>query len=125
MVVEPNNAPDRAISVSSLSAKAIGHPPARVRAGDAALLHRSLLRDVLGVAMTARMRVGVENAKRWGAVGIFRLANLILNCAMSLHKQRRISHSGLRTVLSGTRRLERFGAWLALGRRRRKRQKVE
>jgi hypothetical protein len=37
---------------------------------------------------------------------------------MILHRQRQISHNGLRTVLSGTRLLERFGALLALGRRR-------
>jgi putative Mg2+ transporter-C (MgtC) family protein len=43
---------------------------------------------------------------------------------MSLHKQRMISHNGLRAVLSGTRWLERFGAWLALGHRR-KLQQVE
>src|SRR6202048_3490327 len=66
----------------------------------------------------------IANARRWGAIGVFRLASSILRCAMILHRQRRISHDGLRTVLSGTRLLERFGAWLALGHRR-KRQKVE
>jgi hypothetical protein len=40
-----------------------------------------------------------------------------LRHATVLHRQRRISHNRLRTVLSGT-VLERFGAWLALGRRR-------
>jgi hypothetical protein len=48
-----------------------------------------------------------------------------LHCAMNLHQQRRISHNDLRTVLSGTRVLERFGAWLALGRRRLKQQQDE
>jgi hypothetical protein len=44
---------------------------------------------------------------------------------MMLHRQRKISRSGLLTVLSGTRLLERLGALLALGRRRRKHQEVE
>lgn len=126
MAVELNNALGRVadVCVTSLSAKAIDHPPARVRAGDAALRHRSLLRDFLDVAVTERMRAAVENAKRRAAVAIFRLASLILRWAIGLHKQRRISHSGLRTVLSGTRWLERFGAWVALGHPR-QRQEVE
>jgi hypothetical protein len=44
---------------------------------------------------------------------------------MSLHLQRRISPRNLRTVLSATRLLERLGAFLALGRRWRRRQEVE
>jgi hypothetical protein len=62
-------------------------------------------------------RMALENGRRWGAVGAFRLANKILRHATVLHRQRRISHNGLRTVLSGTLLLERFGALLALGRR--------
>jgi hypothetical protein len=52
----------------------------------------------------------------------FRLASRILRCTMILHRQRRISHNGLWAVLSGTRSLERLGAWLALGHRRKSRQ---
>lgn len=74
--------------------------------------------------MTARIRGAIENARRWGAIGLFRLASRILRYAMITYRQRRISHNGLRIVLSGTRLLERFGAWLALGHRR-KRQQVE
>jgi hypothetical protein len=70
------------------------------------------------------IRTSIANARRWGAIGLFRLASHILRYAMVLHRERRISHNGLRTVLSGTRLLERFGAFLALGRRR-KRQQVE
>jgi hypothetical protein len=70
------------------------------------------------------IRATIEYARRWGAIGIFRLASLALHYAMILHRQRWISHNGLRTVLSGTRLLERCAAWLALGRRR-KRQQVE
>jgi hypothetical protein len=70
------------------------------------------------------IKATIANARRWGAVGAFRLASRILRWAMSQHRQGKISHEGLRTVLSGTRWLERFGAWLALGRRR-KRQQVE
>ena len=54
--------------------------------------------------------------------GVFRLASRILRYAMTFHRQRRISHSSLRTVLSGMRLLERFGALLALGRRRKSQQ---
>src|ERR1700680_3744603 len=67
----------------------------------------------------------IANARRWGAIGVFRLASSILRCAMILHRQRRISRRGLRTVLSGTRLLERVGALLALGRRWRRRQELE
>jgi hypothetical protein len=70
----------------------------------------------------ARIVAAVETTRRWAAIGILRFASLILRCAMNLHQQRRISPNGLRTVLSGTRVLERFGAWLVLGRRRRKQQ---
>src|SRR5216684_3289097 len=70
------------------------------------------------------IRASIANARRWGAIGVFRLASSILRCAMILHRRRRISHRGLRTVLSGTRLLERVGALLALGRRR-KRQELE
>jgi hypothetical protein len=64
------------------------------------------------------------NARRWGALRTLRLASRILRYATVLHRQRRISHDSLRTVLSGTRWLERCGAWLALGCRR-KRQQIE
>jgi hypothetical protein len=64
------------------------------------------------------IKAAIENARRWGAIGAFRLASLLLHYAMSLHRQGRISHNGLRTVLSGTRLLERLGAFLALGHRR-------
>jgi hypothetical protein len=60
----------------------------------------------------------IANASRWGAIGLFRLASGILRYAMMLHRQGRISHQGLRTVLSGTQWLERLGAFLALGHRR-------
>jgi hypothetical protein len=43
---------------------------------------------------------------------------------MILHRQRRISRRGLQTILSAMGWLERLGAWLALGRRRRKRQEI-
>jgi hypothetical protein len=115
---EPDKESGKVLNGSAFSAQPIGHSPARVRAGDSALWHRGLRRDLFGVAMTARMWAAVENARRWGAAGVFRLASLLLRHAMFLHRQRRISHNSLRTVLSGTRSLERFGALLALGRRR-------
>src|SRR6202165_4658782 len=81
----------------------------------------------------------MANARRWGAIGVFRLASSILlgaigvfrlassilRCAMILHRQRRISRRGLQNALSATRLLERARALLALGRRRRKHQEVE
>jgi hypothetical protein len=70
------------------------------------------------------IRAAIENAQRWGAIGVFGLAGRSLRYAMILHQQRRISHNGFRTVLSGTRLLERLGAFLALGHRR-KRQQIE
>lgn len=106
--------------VAASSSKAIGYSPARSRAGGGAVRHRSLHRDLLGVAVIASMKATVEGARRWTAAGIFRLASLILRVAMKLHHQRRISHNGLRTVLSGARWLERLGGWLALGNRRRR-----
>src|ERR1700682_2812999 len=71
------------------------------------------------------IRASIANARRWSAIGVFRLASSILRCAMILHRQHRISRSDLRTVLSATRLLQRFGALLALGRRWRKRQEIE
>jgi hypothetical protein len=71
------------------------------------------------------IRASLANARRWGAIGVFRLASGILRHGMILHRQRRISRRGLQTVLSATRMLERLGALLALGRRWRKHQEVE
>jgi hypothetical protein len=70
------------------------------------------------------INAAIEGARRWGAIGLFRLANRMLRCAMMLHRQRKISRRGLLTVLSGTRWLERAGASLALGRRWRQRHEV-
>jgi hypothetical protein len=78
-------------------------------------------RDRVGTTMTAEIGDVIERLKRRGAISVFRLASSILRYATILHRQRKISHIGLRTVLSGTRWLERFGAWLA----RRKHQKIE
>jgi hypothetical protein len=108
----PNNGSETRAYASSLSTKAIGQSLVRVRAGDGAFLHGDLRCDVLDIAMTARMWNAVESRRRWAAAGIFRLSNFIF--ALNLHHQRRISHHGLRTVLSGTRWLERFGGQLAL-----------
>jgi hypothetical protein len=63
------------------------------------------------------IRNAVASARRWGAIGAFRLASSILRRGMIQHRQRRISRRGLQTVLSATRLLERLGAFLALGRR--------
>jgi hypothetical protein len=53
------------------------------------------------------IRAAVEDARRWGAIGLFRLASSILRYAMMLHRQRRISRSDLRTVFD--RQMERDG----------------
>lgn len=72
--------------------------------------------------MTLRIGDAIERLKRRGAIGAFRLARGILRRATVLHRQHRISHNGLRTVLSGTSWLGRCGAWLALGRHHERRQ---
>jgi hypothetical protein len=64
------------------------------------------------------IRAAIENVRRWAAIRVFRLASSILRYATILHRHHRISHNGLRTVLSATRGLERCGAWFALGHRR-------
>jgi hypothetical protein len=112
--------PGKVSHVASFSSRAIGLPAIRSRAGDGGVLHRNVRRDLLGVAMTARMKSASEGARRWAAAMIFRLASLILRGAMKLHQRRRISHSGLRAVLSGTRGLEHLGGFLALGPRQKR-----
>src|ERR1700687_5030741 len=53
------------------------------------------------------IRAPIANARRWGAIGVFRLASSILRCAMILHRQRRISRRGLQNGLSATRMVGR------------------
>jgi hypothetical protein len=62
---------------------------------------------IFQLATVGVINAAIESARRWDA----------LRWAMLLHRQRRISHSGLRTILSGTRLLERLEAFLALGHR--------
>jgi hypothetical protein len=71
------------------------------------------------------IRANIENVRRRGAIVALRLAGKSLRYATLLHRQGRISHHGLRTVLSGARWLERLGAFLALGRRRKNRKSGE
>src|SRR5260221_13902565 len=52
------------------------------------------------------INAAIASARRWGALEVFQLASRILRCASTLLRQLRISHKGLRTVLSGTRFLE-------------------
>src|SRR5258707_2921775 len=66
------------------------------------------------------INAAIASARRWGAIGAFRLEIRILRWARILHRQRRISRNSLRTVLSATRLLQRFGAFLALGDRRKR-----
>jgi len=68
------------------------------------------------------IRANIETARRRGAIVVLRLAGKSLRYATLLHRQGRISHNGLRTVLSGARWLERLGAFLALGHRRTNRE---
>src|SRR5580692_4184444 len=70
--------PGKVSHVASFSSRAIGLPAIRSRAGDDAVLHSIVRRDLLGVAMTTRMKSASEGARRWAAAGIFRLARLIL-----------------------------------------------
>lgn len=119
-----HDAAGRVSNALSLPPKTTGHPRAGLRAGDGVLLHRDLRCDLSDIAMTARIGAGVEGARRWAAVAVFRLASLILRCATLLYHQRRISHGSLRTILSGMRVLERFGALLALGNRKKREQTI-
>src|ERR1700675_4349632 len=66
------------------------------------------------------INAAIASARRWGAIGAYRLEIRILRWARILHRQRRMSHNSLRTVLSATRLLQRFGAFLALGDRRKR-----
>jgi len=97
------------------------HNPLQIAADRRALPR---FRDWVATTMTPEIGDAIERLKRHGAISFFRLASSILRYATILHRQCKISHIGLRTVLSGTRWLERFGAWLALGHRR-KHQKIE
>src|ERR1700687_1395635 len=54
----------------------------------------------------------IAAARRWGAIGVFRLASSVLRCAIILHRQRRISRRGLQNALSATRLLGGGGALL-------------
>src|SRR5258708_12090451 len=65
-------------------------------------------RDGWGVINAA-----IASPRRWGAIGVFRLSSRTLRVASALHRQRRISHRRHRTVLSATRFLDRFTAFLA------------
>ncbi|MDU1667936.1 MAG: hypothetical protein E6833_17140, partial [Bradyrhizobium sp.] len=58
-----------------------------------------------------------------GAIAALRLASRTLRYAMMLKRQRGIPHSSLLVVLSATRSLERFGLWLGLGDRQKRRQR--
>lgn len=68
------------------------------------------------------IRAAIADGRRWAAIGLFRLASRSLRCARWLHRQRRISHRSLLVLLSGTRLLERLGAWLGVGHRRKHNQ---
>src|SRR3981081_867619 len=46
------------------------------------------------------IRAAVQGARRWVAIGLFRLASSILRYAMMLHRQRRISRSDSERVVS-------------------------
>jgi hypothetical protein len=112
-------------NVSSISAKRTGRARAGLCAGDGVLLHRDLRSDFSGIAMTTTAPAAFDGARRWVGARGFRLASLVLRYAAKLHQQRRISHNSLRAVLSGTRMLERFAAFLVLGHRKKRRQAVQ
>jgi hypothetical protein len=107
---------------SWFSAKAIGRARDRTGSRGLAVLDCDSDPGLSGVAMTDIIKAALEDARRWGAIGAFRLASSILRCTMILHRQGGVSPNGLRIVLSGTRWLERCGAWLALGHRRKRRE---
>lgn len=60
-----------------------------------------------------------DKGRRWGALGLYRLASCLLRCSANLFRGRTISRGELRFVLSIVTLLERAAALLLLGRRRR------
>jgi hypothetical protein len=64
-----------------------------------------------------------DHARRRAALGLFRLASLILRRATDLFQQRRIARFALRVVLAATKLLERCAAVLLLGTNRPKDQR--
>ncbi|WP_375786514.1 hypothetical protein ACE10Z_02390 [Bradyrhizobium sp. Pha-3] len=109
-------------NAASASAEAIKSSPARACTGDAGFLHSDLRCHLLDFVMMARRSMAIEGFRRWAAVGILSLTSFVLHSALDLHRERWISHTSLRNVLSGTRWLERLGEWLVLGARRQTQQ---
>jgi hypothetical protein len=64
----------------------------------------------------------LANGRRWGALGLYRLASCLLRCSANLLRRRVISRGELRVVLSIVTLLERSAALLLLGGRRRPHQ---
>jgi hypothetical protein len=63
-----------------------------------------------------------EKGRRWGALGLYRLASCLLRWSANLFRRRTISRGELRVVLSIVTFLERSAALLLLGGRRRPHQ---
>jgi hypothetical protein len=56
-----------------------------------------------------------DNARRWGALALFRLASTLLRRATDLFQRRRIARADLHVALATARLLERCAGVLLLG----------
>ncbi|HEY6259496.1 MAG TPA: hypothetical protein VIY51_27265 [Xanthobacteraceae bacterium] len=63
-------------------------------------------------------RSAFDQARRWAALGLLRLASLVLRKSLDLYQTRNISRVDLRIALSAARLLERSGGVLLLGLKR-------
>jgi hypothetical protein len=64
-------------------------------------------------------KTALGNGRRWGAIAFLKLASAIMRGATELYQRRTITAAELHAALSAVRFLERAGALLVLGRRRR------
>ena len=64
-------------------------------------------------------KAALGSLRRCGAIVLFRIASAIMRIATKLYRRRTISAAQLRAALTAARLLERAGALLVMGRRRR------
>jgi hypothetical protein len=63
-------------------------------------------------------KLALQHARRWGALGLFRLARSILSGSLGLYQRRKVSKSSLRVVVAAARCVEQAAAVLLLGPKR-------
>jgi hypothetical protein len=65
--------------------------------------------------IVGRAKSALDNARRWGALVLLRLASGVLRRAADLFRRGRIAHAGLRVALAIARFLQRCAGLLLLG----------